>query len=109
MLSPLCWRKVGLRKTVYPAWMGGNLFIRPGSEKCWSEESCLFGLSSVERWSGKKLFIRPESGNSCLSRLRLSKVNYQTWVSREKDGFCNIYNYYTYIRRYKNSGKTFCS
>ena len=100
MLSALCWRKVGLRKTVYPALMGGNLFIWPGSEKCWSEESCLFGLSSVERWSGKKLFNRPESGNSCLSGLRLSKVNYQTWVSREKDGFCNIYNYYAYIRRY---------
>ena len=44
-LSALCWRKVGLRKTVYPAWMGGNLFMRHGSEKLWSEESCLFGLS----------------------------------------------------------------
>ena len=41
----------------------------------------------MERWSGEKLFIRPESGNSCLSGLRLSKVNYQTWVSREKHGF----------------------
>ena len=38
-LSALCWRKVGLRKTVYPAWMEGNLFIRPGSKKRWSEES----------------------------------------------------------------------
>ena len=84
------------------------MFILPGPEKRWSEESCLFGLSSVERWSGK-LFIRPGSGNSCLSVLRLSKVNYQTSVSREKHGFCNIYNYNTYIRKYKNSGNAFCS
>ena len=106
---PSVGEKFGLRKTVYPAWMGGNLFIRPGSVKCWSEETCLFGLSSVERWAGKKLSIRPESGNICLSGLRLSKVNNQTWVSREKDGFCNIYKYYTYIRKYKNSGNAFCS
>ena len=60
------------------------MIIQPGSEKRWAEESCLFGLSSVERWSGKKLFIWPESGNSCLSGLRLSKVKYQTWVSKKK-------------------------
>ena len=70
MLSALCWRKVGLRKTVYPAWMGGNLFIWPGSEKCWSEESCLSGLGQrkvglrkvvYQALVGERLFIRPGS------------------------------------------------
>ena len=67
-LSGLGQRKVGLRKVVYPAWIGGRLFIRPGLEK-----KCLSGLARrkvdlrkvvYSAWVGERLFIRPSSEKS---------------------------------------------
>ena len=46
-----------------------KLFIQPG----W-EESYLSGMSSVEGWSEKKIFIRPELGNSNLFDLVREKL-----------------------------------
>ena len=55
-------RKVGLRKVVYPAWIGERLFIRPGLEK-----KCLSGLA----W--RKIDLR-----SCLSGLGRREIVYPT-------------------------------
>ena len=98
-LSGLARRKVSLRKVVYPAGVGEKLvwekmFIRPRSEKSWSEKSFFIRPGLQRSWSEKsclsdsgkrrvrlkralvreRLFIQPSSEKSCLSGLARRKV-----------------------------------